>query len=152
MAPSSVSWARQSPHHVAQKLSITTSPRYSDKRRFLPEKLLSTKSGASAPLSAVAADTVPAATSNAMSAAPLHSALIRSLMQRSSRTSSGAAGKPYADAALRVYEPGLSPLVPRLLWPGEHEACQQSQTASKPRRCSVADHAAVCDCWHASCQ
>src|SRR5688572_7101974 len=110
MAPSSASWARQSPHHVAQKLSITTSPRYSDKRRFLPEKLLSTKSGAAAPLSSVAAVTVPVAASNPMSAAPLHSALIRSPMQKSSRTSSERRRKPYSDAALRVYEPGLSPL------------------------------------------
>src|SRR5262245_27754678 len=90
---------------------MTTSPRYSDKRRFLPEKLLSTKSGASAPFSSVAADTVPAATSNPMSAAPLHSPLFRSLMPKSSRTSSGAARKPYSAAALRVYEPGLSPPV-----------------------------------------
>src|SRR5688572_5541876 len=140
MAPSSASWARQSPHHVAQKLSMTTSPRYSDKRRFLPEKLLSTKSGAAAPLSSVAAVTVPVAASNPMSAAPLHSALIRSPMQKSSRTSSERRRKPYSDAALRVYEPGLSPLAQGPLWHPEHGACHQSQTGRDPRRCSVSDH------------
>src|SRR5262245_37991670 len=115
MAPSSASWARQSPHHVAQKLSMTTSPRYSDRRRFLPAELLSTKSGASAPFSCVAADTVEVAASSATSAAPLHSALIRALMPTSSAKSSGAASKTLFAAAAWRYEPGLSPSRPGTL-------------------------------------
>src|SRR5688572_865036 len=90
---------------------MTTSPRYSDKRRFLPERLLSTKSGASAPSNRVAAEPLPATASNATSTAPHESALIRSFMPGILANVWERRRKPYSDAALRVYEPGLSPLV-----------------------------------------
>src|SRR5262245_40862284 len=62
---------RQGPHHVAQKLIITTCPRCSCSRKFGPSRLGSVKSGA------------PADGVTAASAAPIASANTGAAMKRS---------------------------------------------------------------------